>query len=635
MNPTPSSSNDVGRKLKKTCDLCSARRYRCNGLNPCSSCERRLVVCHYSYYPRRKAVPEPLVRIVVVSEPQPPRDIVVPAPPRLLPPTQPMLPLIPRAEVVVVNSRPLNQAECGIQSRLDILAAMLLGMHLTTPLMGPPPTPADSRSKNSPLSPLFRYRAFLDNMVWTATTMPTLPQLSRITRRVLTLTEAVYILPRALPYDDHSIYHPSTVRVLVSYFFDHFVYWEPFLQLQRFYIRLAQGKVPPSLFNAILAFASQLYSDPETKENPYTPLQAEYIARAESGLFDDMDCPSLDTVTTITILAMISCNIGETERLNTYMAIIHRTCSALGLHLVDSPSVQARTVRPLTRHQHVLFEVQRRAFWSSLFLTSLAGLIEKTTSYFDTESAHVEGADDLDFTDFFLTDDPDNLLPTIVCPLYSGLSTTSYARELVFINNEIARYMGHSRVEGRASIVEIQQFHAALDHWFASLPPAFVLTRANVRDATDADYVLSFRNITLMQLAYYLAVFVINSEPLLERLGSDSASETFKNHCRERSWAALADLVEVIVVPSFRLPVGVRPLNSFLYAWYGLEACTVHLKNSHPAQRARYYGSLSAIYNVTRDYAPVSRFSRALRNMFATTMNDIGFSWDAIVAQAY
>ncbi|KAJ1927238.1 hypothetical protein IWQ60_003088 [Tieghemiomyces parasiticus] len=543
---------------------------------------------------------------------------------------------------------PATSLDDATERRLEVLLGMLRRFQLVVDEAQAAPEPFDDNrrrlQRSAPTPIKYRLQIAVENLAFTAQMLSKAiyrpgsegPALSawHLTLPALavpasTLPDPRNSLPPALDSYEDRLYASSTVWSLVSHFFTSFVYWEPFLQLQRFFLLFVEGHVVPSLLNAILAFSCQSYQDAETGDNPYTVLLSDYIQRAERTLLTDMAEPTMDVITTACVMGMVSCAMGDGQRLNSYFELVNRLIVILNLHRVDTPEQRQRRERPITCLQHVLLEARRRCFWSNMFLTGLANLIDTCSARFDIEAIGTDCADNLDLRDFFLVDDFDHQLPAIVAPIFSASSTTRFSRRLVLLAYAIGDMRAAARNRGWLDAQEVRYYHDQLRRWFASLPPEAVITEAVVRDLSNPRRCRQFRDHSLLQLGFYLTIFLLNSESVLTLIrGADT--ESFRGECRAMSWQFFKDLIQLISIPSSRIPLAERPLNSFLYAWYGLESSLVYLKHVPEDQRAEHLMHLHALYHQTRQYSLISRYSRTLRAQFIELVKQHGLEWITI-----
>ncbi|KAJ1659609.1 hypothetical protein IWQ61_001330 [Dispira simplex] len=482
--------NDTPAKLRKTCDNCVQRRYRCNGQNPCNSCTRRLFVCRYSYFTRRKTKPgeEPSF-IAQETENHVGHD------------GSPSI----SAESVTSGTVENVGKEVGLSLPRPVGATNELVFRLYEPrgtqTMGstwkfgpisseslinntvscsssnlpppPPPPPAKSPDDNTTahttadpdhnpshfsnsipfpiatldIHTLAEQMPILNKMLqtivslldMTATKMLTLMTEAEIPGPAV-LVESLQLLTQILPlyfprgklpsclalsltpltFDhcllslEEQIYQPVVVHRLTVFFFKHFVNWEPFLQSQRFFLKLSMGLVQPALINSILCFATQLYHSCKLQTDVLFDHCREYFARAEYWILRDLENSTLDTVTSLVIMTLSSCGLNELEKLSRYAEMSQRLMVQLNLHLTDSPFYAYRNPRPSTLLQTMQQVSQRRVFWGSLFMTTVAGLAGRTTACFDMDQVCVSLSDNLDYRDFFLVDNPQHHLPVIL-----------------------------------------------------------------------------------------------------------------------------------------------------------------------------------------------------------------------------
>ncbi|KAJ1976148.1 hypothetical protein H4R34_004089 [Dimargaris verticillata] len=422
----------------------------------------------------------------------------------------------------------------------------------------------------------------------------------------------------ALTLHESTLYHPMVIQRLVAYFFHHFVYWEPFLQMQRFFLKVAQGTVPGFLLNAVLGWSCQMYRDPSTGANPYAGSSNLYLQRAETELMSNMTAESFDSIMTSCLLAMASCNRGDAERLDTFNSLVSRLLIYHQFYMVDSPWRIQQLPRPLSQLDFVVRECRRRMFWSHLFITTMANMLGKASFTFELDIIHVDDANAMSFQDFFLVDDPDNRLPSVIGPVFSLTCMTIYGRQLLYLMVRITKFLQAARASKSISARRLRTLNRSLDQWFQLVPEEFKITAANSDDSNRLNRDQLIRANSLMQLAYYLAVFLVNSPENLQYLDPNKHS-TVVDECRTTAWRALSDLVQTIIVPTLQMPVAKRPLNVFLYAVYGFISCATHLAQMPTKQQEVYSAQLDAIYSITRDYLDYSQFSHALKGMLRAT----------------
>ncbi|KAJ1966583.1 hypothetical protein IWQ62_002377 [Dispira parvispora] len=701
--------DDTSVKLRKTCDVCVQRRYRCNGQNPCSSCTRRLFVCHYSYFTRRKIKPgeKPFVppetagrdgqdgspstnvesdQSAAVENVDKKGGVTLPKsagetkelvfrlyePPgtRAMSSTWKLRP-VPSGSTIT-NREPCSRSNLTppppLEKTPDDNPTVLTTTH---PDVSPcrisnsipfPMTTLDihSLSEQMPiLNKMFQVIVLFPNL--TATKMQRLTKEERLPGSAI-LVENLRLLTQVLPlyfpegeppscdalhqwmahfvtpltFDqnllslEEQIYQPEVVHQLTLFFFKYFVNWEPFLQSQRFFLKLGMGVVQPALVNSILCFATQLYHNCKPQTDILFDHSREYFSRAEYWILRDLENPTLDTVTGLVIMIVGSCGLDKLEELSRYAEMCQRLMVQLNLHLTDSPYYAYRNPQPLTLLQSIQQVSRRRVFWGSLFITALTGLADRTTACFDMDQVCVSLADDLDPRDFFLVDDPQHSLPTILWPMLNGVSITPSNCKLIYIMEKIFRLNQEPLNTQPIRIEEIYQLNQELRQWFSKVPPELRMTGQpggpTVHQSTD-EYYTMIRNNGLINSAYYLCIFLINSEKLLQRIVPPLSPQQLAD-CHTRILTTLVELTHCVALPVMTVPVPERPLNVYYYTSYGLLAALPILARLGREEQIRYKNIIDTCYTLALQYSPSSLFSQDLHKLILNKIKFYRIAWE-------
>ncbi|KAJ1655218.1 hypothetical protein IWQ61_004998 [Dispira simplex] len=696
----PSKPKNKEPKLRKICDTCSQRRYRCNGQNPCNSCTRRLLNCHYSYFARRKpkanhnldtanvegrtVVHQQDSQAMVGQLPATPKsdDSRMPTPPTTNSPEEkrPLDPWTPESfsdvsedaawkrspespyvdlpspttsarmsegtlEMVPLNAIHLDidaspwsySMTCALSSlscrdleeRLPTLTDMLQSIYSYPQL-----TPAEYRNATSNQG-IPRDVILLENLRLLIQVLPLYyPDMTQLADyklpREITFCPSPLSLGDCLLSLEEQIYHPMVVHRLVTFFFKHHVYWEPFLQSQKFFLKLGQGVVQLSLLNSVLCFATQLYRNAKVESNTFFNHCREYFVRGEYWVLRDVEYANLDTITSLLILAVAACGLCDPKKLEGFAAISQGLLLRLELHLTDSPYHCFKSPRPWTMLENLQVVSRRRAFWGAMFVTNVAALVGKTNPCFNMDQVKVSHDNQLDYREFFVADDPHHTLPTIIWPLFNGVAATTDCCKLNYILNRVVWLNEHRRVHGRVNFNEVKRLNEALGQWFHELPPDLRMVGqpgSLTIDRYSDQFKYMLRNNGLMNLAYYLCIFTINAEEFLQQT-TPTPSPADWTRSRNRILVALAEVTHTIAAPVLTLAVPDRPLNCYYYACSGLLSALPTLSRMSLEDQARYKLTLDTVYIITYQYFSFSLLSRSFHHAITIAIRKLPLAWE-------
>ncbi|KAJ1966582.1 hypothetical protein IWQ62_002376, partial [Dispira parvispora] len=657
----PSKPKNKEPKLRKICDTCSQRRYRCNGQNPCNSCTRRLLNCHYSYFARRKpktshkpspanaeewaAVHRGDSQVMVGQLPATPKSdesrmptpssiscspaekqpldfwtpdsfseltedtawkrspespcVDLPSPTTSAQLSEGTLEMIPLNAIHLdIDASPWSYSmTCALSSltcrdlaeRLPTLTDMLQSIYSSPQLTRP-------RYLNAASNPEIPGNVILlENMRLLTQVLPLYyPGMTQLAE--YKLPHEITFCPSPLSLGDcllsleEQIYHPMVVHRLVTFFFKHHVYWEPFLQSQRFFLKLGQGVVQPSLLNSVLCFATQLYRNAKVESNTFFNHCREYFSRGEYWVLRDLEHGNLDTITSLLILAVSACGLCDPEKLEGFAVISQQLLLRLELHLTDSPYHCFKNPRPWTLLEDLQAASRRRAFWGAMFVTNVAALVGKTNPCFDMDQVKVSYDTLLDYREFFVADDPNHTLPTIVWPLFNGVAATADCCKLNYILNRVVWLNERRQVHGRVDFNQVKQLNDALERWFIELPPNLRMVGqpgSLMIDRYSEQFHAIVHNNSLMNLAYYLCIFTINSEDFLQQsIPTPPPADWVRS--RSRILVALAEMTHTIAAPVLSLAIPDRPLNCYYYVCSGLLSALPTLTQMSVEDQAKY-----------------------------------------------
>ncbi|RKP40255.1 hypothetical protein BJ085DRAFT_39516 [Dimargaris cristalligena] len=597
-------------KLRRVCDHCSARRFRCNGKNPCGSCTRRLYNCHYSPFAKRK--------------------------PRLVPPTK-------------------NNAQAGFHSFV-----------LANPPS--PPSPAPTKPKDSVRIQTKRRLRFQQprtpsSVPWypggapdsAANTMG--PQLRVFAERLETTLRNLYTadlpafsvsspafdpghltpselaclhnsIPPSIPCTEDVFYHPGLIYPLVQHFFDSFARFRPYWQKQRFFNHLAANQVPRSLLSSMVAYSAQLYPCQENYRHFIETCIAEHTHRAEQLVAQELETANMDTITSALLLCLIACNYCEVEKMDIYGSLAIRLCFYLNLHSVDAPAPSPTGMSVADAKSERLWrELKRRTAWSIFFICSIARLLGKVTYGLDLDLVSIDTADDKVLISLlFLTTAADGppTYPLVIWPLFNKSFGTASCNSLVRIANRLTYHRRRCQLGHPVSMTRICEINQALKIWRSDLPEycQLDLVPTRTRYVKTTPLVLN----GLVHFLHYLCYFYNNSTLLLAPVRATHPIEVY--HCEELATEAFQNMCQELIVPMAAVPIALRPLNCFFYGYFGFQACLLNSADGAAFNVPRQLKLLDHVYVLLSDFFPHSKFSQALAESLGSLLTKYNLRWD-------
>ncbi|KAJ1972221.1 hypothetical protein H4R34_005479, partial [Dimargaris verticillata] len=517
-----------GPRMRRVCDRCSQRRFRCDGKLPCQSCIRRLYNCSYSPVARRKSTKQK-----APSDPKPtkPTETTNAPPTHAVPaaglsdPSQvakPAQALVPRSRSTRITSghtsTPAPVAPSNAGKPVPRAAPSIL-----------PSTPESIDEAPEPLDPLAdpayyahpRYDAYLvtdgseagrqrqdyeahlfylmlagqlTSSQLRASAASPVPGLRPDKHGSPRLAGQHSVVESGLKTPEEFVYHSEVIQPLLKFFFNTYVMWEPDRQHQRFMVRMKRGKLSPVLLNAVLAYAAQLCAYAQADRNALKFFQREYFVRGENAFWREMDAgPTVDTMVGAILLCYSACNFGNSGKVDTYGDLSIRLSTMLQLNTLDAPassSAASSPAAPMTSasssassslptpricspFERVLRECQRRAFWMVSYCYAIPMVLGKVLPMTNFDSARVNAADDAELAGFFTLDDPDDRLPSLVPPLLTADACKAKDNAIVELLVAVTSFHSATKVHNRVKLADYQRVNQQLDEWLARYPITF------------------------------------------------------------------------------------------------------------------------------------------------------------------
>ncbi|KAJ1979187.1 hypothetical protein H4R35_001614 [Dimargaris xerosporica] len=614
-------------KMRRICDQCSARRFRCDRKQPCGSCQRRLFICHYSPFAQRKPRIVPVKNklegyhafILSTDKPEPTSTPSIPAPSQALTP-----PSRPRSSHSASSASPetsrsqspkspdsvaTNEASVGLVSKTahELQRSFRVAEHFIHSIFG---------QSNAFLSQPFGL--FMD---------PTRAPVHRALAAALTTHDAHSGIPPAVSVAKEILYHPGLVYPLLHHFFDSFVRVKPCWQRQHFFRRLASGQVPMCLLSSMIAYSAQLYPC-EEEHRPFLQMCiAEHTTRAEHYVWEELENSTLDTISSSLLLTVIACNYCNGDKLDTYGSLAIRQCFMSNLHAIDSPyQGQDVVVRKGSqgRFADLLREIKRRITWGIFFIGNIAALLGKVSYLMDLDSIDIKPTSDKELYSLLpLANNRqyDDELPCLIWPILNTSCGYGHAYPLIRMASQVT-VMRRNRVRGEeVPLDDILAVNHQLRIWRQTLPEELKLPRHQPGQQYDKNSPVVQHGLT--HLLYYLCVFYTNSTLLLDPLPDCPQVR----ECRIFPTTEFLSICHEIMLPATELPIALRPLNSFFYGFYGFQACVMNKAKCPSLDISADLALLDCLYQQLSDYVKHSKFSAALMVAFLNMLDEHSIDW--------
>ncbi|KAJ1655219.1 hypothetical protein IWQ61_004999 [Dispira simplex] len=557
--PVRLRQNDTPAKLRKTCDNCVQRRYRCNGQNPCNSCTHRLFVCRYSYFTRRKIKPgdEPSF---VAQEME--NHVGHDGSPSISAES------VTSGTVETVGKETMSSTwKFGPISSESLInnTVSCSSSHLSPPPPLPPPpakSPDDNTTALTTADPDHNPSHFSNSISFPIATLD-----------IHTLAEKMPILNRMLQ-TVVSLLDMTATKMLT-------LMTEAGILGPAVLVENLQGLVQPALINSILCFATQLYHSCKLQTDVLFDHCRKYFVRAEYWILRALENSPLDTVTSLVIMTLSSCGLNELKKLSRYAEMGQRLMVQLDLHLTDSPFYAYRDPRPSTLLQ--------------------------------TMQQH--------------------RLPVILWPVLNRVSPTPSNCKPIYIMNKVIRLNRRQLNKQPLRIEDVNQLNQELRQWFNNVPLELRLTRqpdgTTLRQDTY-EYAM-IRNNGLINLVYYLCIFLVNAENILQCIVPPPSAQELAD-CHTRVLTTLAELVHCVALPAMTVSIPEQPLNMYYYASYGLITALPILARLDREEQIRHKLIIDTCYTLTLQYLLSSLFTWTLHKVILNKIEFYKIAWNPDVA---
>ncbi|KAJ1659610.1 hypothetical protein IWQ61_001331 [Dispira simplex] len=182
-------------------------------------------------------------------------------------------------------------------------------------------------------------------------------------------------------------------------------------------------------------------------------------------------------------------------------------------------------------------------------------------------------------------------------------------------------------------IEDVNQLNQELRQWFNNVPLELRLTRqpdgTTLRQDTY-EYAMICNN-GLINLVYYLCIFMVNAENILQCIVPPPSAQELAD-CHTRVLTTLAELVHYVALLAMTVSIPERPLNMYYYASYGLLTALPILARLDREEQIRHKLIIDTCYTLTLQYSPSSLFSWTLHKVILNKIEFYKIAWNPDVA---